>query len=157
MTELHENDTSTKPISDAGALPKTVFEREAEPLGLSLVNGPHGVALGKDGQSIALEDAFPGYYTNIARERVARFGEVWGTRFTYHPDNRENTLGQLYEALGAIAYRAQFSENGRLLAETTRGVLCYFYHPDRPAYDEQGNRLAPDHWRNMCNRPMRKR
>lgn len=147
VTKLHENNTSAKQISDGRELPKTVFAREAEPLGLSLCKGPRGVALCKGGQVIEFEDAFPEHYTDAARLQIIRFGKAWLGHIASNLCGKPDVLRQLYEALGAIAYRIQFPERGRSLWATTRGVIDYFLDPDGPVYDRRGNQLTAAHWR----------
>lgn len=127
--QIHESDTGTKEEPTESTLPKTVFDREAEPLGLSIASDIFGVALHKDGQLIVPPGGFPDDYAAEAGRLLKRFRKAW--REDDAPDyfSRHAILRRVYEALGGIAYHIQFPDKSHRLQATTGNVVDYFLMP----------------------------
>lgn len=148
MIDIHETNTAAKQIIDADELPKTIFERETEPLGLSRCLSSHGITLCKNDAITGVEDAFPGHYVKAAQVHATRFAKV---RFVTTWDNectRGDLLRQLYEAFGAVEYRIQFPKKKCSISDFTWQLNRFFLGLDQPTCDPNGPELLPvSNWR----------
>ena len=130
MNNIHENNTTATKLIDADGLPKTVFEREAEPLGLSLCKGPQGISLCQNGQLIDVMDTFPSHYVQAAQKHTARFAQVWFVPTSSDQCTQGGLLRQLYEAFGTVAYRIQFRNKKCSISQFTWKLNRYFLNLD---------------------------
>ncbi|PWG16336.1 hypothetical protein [Salibaculum griseiflavum] len=148
MIDIHETNTTAKQIIDADELPKTIFERETESLGLSLCLSSHGIALCKNDAITAVEDAFPSHYVKAARVHATKFAKVWLVPTSFNECTPGDLLRQLYEAFGVVEYRIQFPKKKRWISEFTWQLNRHFLGLDQPTGDPNGPELLPvSNWR----------